>query len=228
MKAKFFKTLMLAAIFITAGSCDLDDGENYYPTPDLAYGVIINASPDAGDLYFYADTNNINPNPLSFTSAAGYYNFYLGNRTFSIEDSEGHQLATAQKMLTRGDFVSIFAVNNLAEIELVVYDDMLQAPAANHSMVRFINLSPDAPAIDINSEDNNFAEALEFKDATDFIEVESGTYTITYSNNEEVTLYTDTDLTFHPGKIYTIYTKGYINPPVGSEEEFSTKRITNY
>src|SRR5690606_10850115 len=108
-----------------------------------------------------------------------------------------------------------FAVNSLADLELVVYDDMLQDPAVNHSMVRFINLSPDAPAININADEESFAEALEFKEATEFIEVESGTYTITYSDNEEVTLFTDTDLTFHPGKIYTIYTKGYVTPPAG-------------
>ena len=228
MKTRFFKTLMLAAIFITVGSCDLDDGDNYYPNPDVAYGVIANASPDSDDLFFYADSNNINSSPLNYTDAAGYSNFYTGDRTFSIEDGEGHQLATVEKTIARGEFISIFAVNNVADIELVVYDDMLENPALNHAMVRFINLSPDAPAIDINSDEEIFAEGLEFKQATDFIEIEGGTYTITYTDPADATLYTDTDVTFHSGRIYTIYTKGYVTPPVGSDDTFSTKRMTNY
>ncbi len=230
MKVRFFRTMLIAVSFITLWSCSIDDdSNNYYQNPNVAIGIIANASPDSGDLFFYADNNNINSNPLNYTDAAGYYNFYLGERTFSIQDAEGNELATLEKTLTAQDFFSLFAVNTFTEIELVIYDDIFDFPPQNTASVRFINLSTDAPAINISSETEDFATALEFKQATDFIEVPAGTYDITYTDDtNDTALYTDTDMVFYSGRVYTVYTKGYVTPPVGSNDTFSTERMANY
>lgn len=229
MKARFFKVVTAITGLFMLWSCNVDDDYTYYyPDPNVALGIIANASPDSGDLFFYADQNAINLNPLNYTDAAGYYNFYLGDRTFSIKDSNGNILTTLEKTLEAGDFFTLFAVNNFATIELAAYDDVLEYPSANHAGVRFINLSPDAPAININTETDDLATALEFKQATDFMEIPGGTYTITYTDATGTVLYTDMDMEFNAGKIYTIYTKGYVTPPAGSNDTFSTKRMRNY
>lgn len=229
MKIRFFKAIMAAASLLLLGSCNVDDDYTYYyPSNNIALGIIANASPDSDGLFFYADQNDINQNPLEYTNAAGYYNFYLGDRTFSIQDSDGHELTTLDKTLTAGDFFTLFAVNNLDAIELIAYDDLLEYPAVNHAGIRFINLSPDAPAINVATETDDLATALEFKQATEFMEIPAGTYNITYTDDNDTTLYTDVDMVFTAGKIYTIYTKGYVTPPAGSEDTFSTKRMRNY
>jgi hypothetical protein len=43
----------------------------------------------------------------------------------------------------------VFAVNNVATIEALVLEDNLTSPASGKAHIRFIHLSPDAPAVDI-------------------------------------------------------------------------------
>ena len=229
MKAKILNSLLLLPVLAFIGCNTDDDYYYYYPDPNVSLGMIANASPDSGDLFFYADANSINSTALNYPNAAGYYNFYLGDRTFSIQDASGNELATVDKTLEAGTFFSVFAVNTFANIELVVYDDVLEYPStADKSMVRFINLSPDAPAIGISLQENELASGIEFKQATDFIEIDSGTHTLTFTNTDGEVLYTYADVNFTPKSIYTIYTKGYVTPPDGSNDSFSTRRIRNW
>ena len=230
MKAKILNSLLLLLPVLAFIGCNTDDDYYYYyPDPNVSLGMIANASPDSGDLFFYADANSINSTALNYPNAAGYYNFYLGDRTFSIQDASGNELATVDKTLEAGTFFSVFAVNTFANIELVVYDDVLEYPStADKSMVRFINLSPDAPAIGVSLQENELASGIEFKQATDFIEIDSGTHTLTFTNPDGEVLYTYADVNFTPKSIYTIYTKGYVTPPDGSNDSFSTRRIRNW
>ena len=229
MKLKLFRFLPFVLAAFTLSSCDLDDdsGTYYPPNPNIAFGIIANASPDSGDLYFYADSNQINNAALNYPGAAGYYNFYLGNRTFKLEDALGNELATTQLTLEQGDYFSLFAVNTFSNIELIAYTDALEYPASGNSRIRFINLTVDAPFVTIANGTEPLANDLEFKDATEFIEIESGVYNLTYSDTNGDELFVQA-AEFKPGRIYTIYTKGYVTPPTGSNDTFSTKTILNY
>ncbi|KOS06671.1 hypothetical protein AM493_11980 [Flavobacterium akiainvivens] len=232
MNFKFLSKMALcvgAAISFT--SCDIDDDGGYYyqPDPNVAYGVIVNASPNSGDLFFYADANQVNNTALAYTGAEGYYNFRLGNRQLSVKNLNGETIATDSITLTAGQYFSTFAVNTFENIELVTYTDSLDYPAPNRAYVRFINLSPDAPAIDVVGVNATFAEDLEFKEATSFTEVPTGSYDLSYKNSEtgEV-LFSETAVNFYAGRIYTIYTKGYVTPPAGSNDTFSSELLRNY
>ncbi|MES2488020.1 MAG: DUF4397 domain-containing protein [Bacteroidota bacterium] len=232
MKLKFISRLMLcmgAAIAFT--SCDIDDDNNNYnpPADTAAYGVIVNASPNSGDLYFFADANQVNNTGLSYTGANGYYNFFPGNRLLSVKNTAGTTVATDSITLTAGQYFSAFAVNTFDNIELVTYTDSLQYPAANKAYLRFINLSPDADSINVSSLTATFATGLAFKQATDFIEVPSGTYDFTFADTASGdSLFTDTAVNLYAGHIYTIYSKGFVTPTTGSNDTFSTELLRNY
>jgi len=232
MKLKFISKLALcigAAIAFT--SCDIDDDNNNTnpPAETVAYGVIVNASPNSGDLYFFADSNQVNNTGLSYTGANGYYNFLPGNRQLSIKNAAGTVLATDSITLTAGQYFSTFAVNTFDNIELVSYTDSLRYPAANKAYLRFINLSPDANGITITSPTATYATGLTFKQSTNFIEVPGGTYDFTFSGTASGdSLFTDTAVNLYSGHIYTIYTKGFASPATGSNDTFSTEILRNY
>lgn len=232
MKFKIFTKLALClSAVLLLSSCSDDDNNYYYnnPNPNAAYGIIANASPDSGDLYFFANANQINNAALNYGSANGYYDFYTGDRTLTIKNNAGDSLATANITLVPGQYFSAFAVNTFNNIELVTYNDALDYPEAGHALVRFINLSPDADAVTITGLTQTFATGLSFKAATDFISVQSGSYDINYAlSATDVALYSDTAVEFKPGGVYTIYTKGYVTPPTGSNDTFSTKKMRNY
>jgi Domain of unknown function (DUF4397) len=230
MNLKFFSRMLLgiaAALLVT--SCIDDDNTYYNPYPNVAYGVIVNTSPNSGDLFFFADQNQINNAPLNYGDAAGYYNFYTGSRVLSLKDNAGETLSTANITLNNGDFFSAFAVNTFSNVELVTYRDSLEYPASGTANVRFINLAPDAPSVDVTGTTATFATGVDFKEATDFSSVAAGTYDLTFKDSETgETIYTATGLDFANGGIYTVYTKGFVTPATGSNDTFSVKKIRNY
>jgi len=233
MKINFFSKLLLctgAALLLS--SCDIDDDNNNYYNPidqTIARGVIANVSPNSGDLYFYADANLVNNSPLGYNTAEGYYGFFTGNRVLSVKNTAGNIVASDTISLAAGQYFSAFAVNTFDNIELVTYTDSLDYPAANRARVRFINLSPDAGGITITAPNLTFATNLGFKESTSFDEVESGNYTITFTSTAtgEV-LFTTTATELNNGGNYTIYTKGFVTPPAGSNDTFSSEKLRNY
>ena len=217
----------IAAAFAIS-SCSLDDGGEYYYQDVAAHGIIGNASPNSGDLYFFADDNLVNTNGLNFGSALGYYNFYAGERTLNVKNSLGNVLASKDLTLDVGDFFTAFAVNTSENLELVVYEDSLMIPVSGKAAVRFINLSPDAESIDVFDETTAVASDLSFKEASSFTELPAGIYDFSFrTSGDDASLYTK-NIQLNPGRIYTIYTKGFITPSTGSNDAFSAEAMYNY
>ncbi|MFI2743483.1 DUF4397 domain-containing protein [Zhouia sp. PK063] len=227
MKAIKLKQILMPFLCMVIFSCD-DDDVNYY-TNNVAYGTLVNASPNSGELFMYADDNIINQNALNYTDVRGYYNFYTGDRVFYLRDQQGHTLDSLAVSLNDYDQFSLFAVNTFDEISIEKYDDNVSYPGAGKAKVRFINLSPDAPKITITVNNNILGEELQFKNASSYFSFDKGTYSlkIINSGSGEV-LYEDANVDWYGGRIYTIYTKGYVTPPSGSNDIFSTQTIVNF
>ncbi|MFP5439440.1 MAG: DUF4397 domain-containing protein [Bacteroidia bacterium] len=231
MKFTFFtRFAAVLAVALSLTSCINDDDSSYYtPVQSGAYGYVVNASPASGDLYFYADTNPLNSAALNYGGSMGYFRFYTGDRSFTIKNSGGTTLSTTNLTLKDQDYFALFAVNTFDHIELVAYRDSLVSPAQGNARVRFINLSPNAPAIDVATTTATLATGLDFKEASDFINVPAGTYDLAFKNTATgATIYTQTAEPLTSGTIYTIFVKGFITPPAGSNDTFSAVKLTNY
>lgn len=228
MKSSFFwKMFFGIASLFALSSCNVDDGD-YYFYDTVAHGTIGNASPSSGDLFFFADNNQVNTNGLSFGNAVGYYNFYEGNRVISVQDNTGNTLASAQLSLSIGDFFTVFAVNDPENMELAVYEDVLEEPFRGHAGVRFINLSPDSGSIDVEDAGSDAVSALAYRDASQFINIPEGSHTFRFrSSSDDTVLYTK-QINLAAGRIYTIYTKGLVYPSAGDNSAFSAEAIYNY
>lgn len=225
MKKMYFLILSLALL-----SCsDDDDNCYYYETRDEAYGILANVSPNSGDLYFHADENQINSNPVNYGNTFGFYNFYTGSRLFSLLNNVGDILATQEVLLEDNQIFGAFAVNTFDQIELFVNIEANVNPNSSHAVVRFINLSPDSSPITISSGTSIVAENLAFKEVSDFVEFNDGNFDFTFSDaSTGQVLFIDTDVDLYPNRIYTIYTKGFVMPPSGSNDTFSTEHYWHY
>lgn len=227
-KNNFIYTLSFLIFLFSLTSCENEDNYYYTYNPNSAFGIIANASPSSGDLFFYADNNAINNSGLNYTDANGYNNFYTGNRVLTLKNSNGNAITSTNINLHQGDFFSVFAVNTFDKIELISYNDKLKLPSsANKSMIRFINLSPDAPAINILNNSTFLGTNLPFKTASDFIELESGSKQIIINSSTTGNQLLNTSIELKQGRIYTFYTKGFINPPPSSNDNFSLEKIQN-
>ena len=86
-------------------------------------------------------------------------------------------------------------------------------------MVRFVHLSPDAPALDLTfiaSADTLFT-AQPFRQASDFKEIAADTYTVSLSDATGGDLeLSSSNVEILPGKFYTIIVRGFATPPQGN------------
>ncbi|MEZ4786859.1 MAG: hypothetical protein R2790_02995 [Flavobacterium haoranii] len=112
MKRMYFLILSLVLF-----SCSDDDVNYCYcESYDEAYGILANVSPSGGDLYFHADENQINSNPINYGNTFGFYNFYTGIRLFSLINNVGDTLAAQEVLLEDNQVFGVFAVNTFYQI----------------------------------------------------------------------------------------------------------------
>jgi hypothetical protein len=108
---------------------------------------------------------------------------------------------------------SVFAVNSVSIIELLLIEDDLTTPAQGKAHVRFIHLSPDAPAVDITLTDGTVVFGNKaFKDFTPFTPLDAGSYDLEVRVAGTNTVALDLPvITVEAGKIYTVFAKGFLS-----------------
>ncbi len=94
---------------------------------------------------------------------------------------------------------------------MVVTDD-LTAPAAGNAHVRFIHLSPDAPAVDITTTTGAIVFGNKsFKEFTAFTPLATGTYDLQVRLQGTDTVVLDLPgIALADGNIYTVFAKGFV------------------
>jgi hypothetical protein len=109
-------------------------------------------------------------------------------------------------------FYSIFASGAVANLAPLVLGDDLTAPTAGNAHVRFVHLSPDAPAVDITLTNGTIVFGnIAFREHTAFTPLPSGTYDLQVrvagTNNVVLNL---PGVALNSGKIYTVFAKGFV------------------
>ena len=169
--------LALSPLLIT--SCLDDDEIDYYDGP-LAYVSFYHGSPETGAVTIYAD--GVSKPPYStydfkYTDYFNYGNFYTGERTLSFKNrNANNSLLDTTVTLEENQVYSFFFIDGEdADMGIVQAEDDWDSPAADKALVRLVNLSPDAPALDlyINDEETPLFDGEAFKSVTDFVEIDA-------------------------------------------------------
>lgn len=221
--------LTLALFTIAAGtllsSCLDNDGTD---SSSIVSAVsVIHASPDSPGLEFVIDNQRVE----RFTYGDNYIPYfvaYSGNRFARVyeQGSFNRPLYEFELKLTNGKYYSVFIAGKKDELSSLILEDDLTSPGEN-ATVRFVHLSPDAPALDFNiSADSTLASNKKFKEHTGFQLVTPGTYNIvvkSYGSDESIF---NEELTFKEGEIYTVWAKGLIDTEE-DEQKFGVSIITH-
>lgn len=223
---KKFRSLFFSlTLLLILASC-MDDDDAYVNQPvEVAYVSIYHAVPDAPDFDIVVDDRVINLNPFDYSSYSGYLNFYTGNRNIKFNASNAaNSLVDTTFNFEDGKAYSLFAINRMADVQALLVVDSAAAPAAGKALIRFVHLSPDAPAFDVSIEGDSTTlfNGKSFKDATQFTEIDGGTYSFVMSNagtGEAVLSAKDVEMV--PGRYYSIITRGFKNPPQGNTHVLS-------
>ena len=194
---------------------DNDPGDAFVDLTVATTNVkVIHASPDAPGVDILVDGTIVNSSALNYPQSTDYLSPLAGTRNIKVNPS-GSSTSVIDANVTFGAdmFYSVFAVNDVANIEPLVLEDDLTMPAAGKAHVRFIHLSPDAPAVDITLTDGTviFANKM-FKDFTAFTPLDFGSYDLEVraAGTSQVVLPLGT-INLEDGKIYTVFAKGFLN-----------------
>lgn len=211
-----FKNLVLAmAVTITAFTfvgCDDEEETPMQPAPSNSSAMVIHASPDAPGVDILVD-NKVAGTNLTYLQNTPYLTLPSGTRNIKVNVSGTSTTVIEGNInFAKDKSYSIFAVNSAANIELLLLEDNLAAPASGKAHVRFIHLSPDAPAVDITLADGTVVFGnLSFKEFTAFTPLDAGTYNLQVRLAGTSTVVLDLgSITLTSGEIYTAYARGFV------------------
>jgi hypothetical protein len=193
------------------------------PAPLTALDVI-NASPDAGPVDFYLSATEITRSPLSLGEFTNYFNAYAGQNTaIFYQTGTRNIIGQTTVNLAANTYYSLFLTNVKATPDLVLVKDSVLKPAAGSTVLRFANMSPNAPNVDLVVKGGNtLATNIGYKTVTGFFDfplpktigldtlqiVQTGTHTV---------LATVPTTTYQDNGDYTIWLYGLANTNVSGE-----------
>ena len=207
-------SLLIGTISVGFTACS-DDEETSTPTPTntTAKVQVTHASPDAPGVDLLVDNTKVNTAALEFLGSTAYLSVNAGSRNIKVNAAgTSTSVINADVPFVAGKNYSLFAVDSLKKISAVLVEDDLTAPAAGKAHVRFIHLSPNAPAVDVALAGGSVVWGdYSFKEGSAFAPLDAGTY------NLEVRLAGTTtvvlplpNITLTAGKIYTVFAKGFV------------------
>jgi hypothetical protein len=214
LNSKFLKMsfFALAVATLSFTSC----GDKDEPTPVVTETTnvrVIHASPDAPGVDVLVDDVKVNTAALTFPNSTDYLKVKVGKRGVKVNASgTTNTVINASLDILSGKNYSVFAGDVLAKIGAVVLEDDLTAPAAGKAHVRFVHLSPDAPAVDIAARGGAVVfPNVAFKGSTKFTPLDAGSYNldVRVAGTTNVALALPA-ITLEAGKIYTVFAKGLL------------------
>jgi len=205
--------LLIAAPFVT--SCSSDDNNPVAPTPQAlqARVMAVHASPDAPAVDLLVD-NVVAGTGLAFPGNTDYLDVAAGTRNLKVRVSgTTTTVIDADVPVSGGENYTVFASDAVANLGALVLTDDLTAPASGKAHVRFVHLSPDAPAVDIAVQGGPVLFGNKaFKEATAFTPVDAASYDleVRVAGTSTVVLPLN-GIALQAGKIYTVFAKGFVS-----------------
>ena len=204
--------LLLSTSLFFVGCSDDDDDNIATPQTQSANVKVVHASPDAPGVDLLVDDNVAGAN-LTFPNNTGYLSVPEGTRNVKVNVSGTSTTVIEADLPIEGNTnYSVFAVDAVANLSPLVIVDDLTAPAAGTAHVRFIHLSPDAPAVDITTTDGTVVFGnYEFKQYSAFTPLPAATYDlqVRLAGTETVVL-SLSGISVMDGNIYTVFAKGFV------------------
>lgn len=212
-------TLAFAVGLVTLNGCLKDDNNELYQVSAVR---ALNAVPGSDQLDIALNESWLNYVPetdrvedFAYRDTLAYKRAWPGMRIVRVFENgnatnEG-LLAQKSVQFVPGQFYSLYVVGFEDDIELIQTLDDLSQPAAGKAKVRFINLSPNAPALDfgIDGADTLIANDIAFKEEKGFSAVQGGeTYTFNIIEHGSSDIVHSFAFKPESGRIYTVWVRG--------------------
>jgi len=217
------KGLAAFAVLFSLASCDDDDD---VMEAENARVLVVHASPNAPGVDLLVDNNKVNTSALTYPNNTGYLTVADGNHNIKVNATgTSTTVINADVNLVKDMNYTVFAYDVVTAIKPLVLMDNLATPASGKAHIRFMHLSPGAPAVTVGVLNGaNFTPLFSnraFETAATatanqaFIPVDAGTYTVQVrvagTDNAVLTV---PNVSLQNGKIYTVFARGIVGNDV--------------
>jgi hypothetical protein len=202
---------LVTLLFGAAMLIGCNDSTPTMPVQNNAQVNVIHASPNAPGVDLYVDNAKVGTN-LLFPAATGYLPVSSGTRNVKVRvTGTTTTVIEANLSLQTNSYYSVFAIDSVSKISALVLVDTLTTPATGKAHVRFVHLSPNAPAVDVAVTGGPVVWSNKaFKGATSFLPLDAGTYNleVRIAGTGTVALPLP-GITLAAGKSYTVFARGF-------------------
>lgn len=187
---------------------------NYYRANQMNSSIrVFHASPNAPAVDVYANGKLIVKN-LSYKELSQYISVAPGSYNIMVYTSGQmtNPVINTNLNIPANTVFNIAVIGTLPDISLYPIQEPTTAQNFGRPCVRFVHLSPNAPAVDIKlSDGTKVFTGVGYKGITDYACVPTGTYTFTVSpTGRENIVLTVPNVKLDPNSYYTLYAVGLV------------------
>ncbi|HEY4323139.1 MAG TPA: DUF4397 domain-containing protein [Mucilaginibacter sp.] len=204
-----FSVLFFLIVLTILLSCKNND--NVFPKVVSSYLNVVNASPDV--LNFYLNGTRQNNTSSIFPAGQSFYiTVPAGSQDYEFKKA-GSSNIFFRIPLNLKDSVnnSLYVIDGSTASTYSTVDFLPPDTIATDTQIRFANVSPDAGPLDVFVGDTINFKSSAFKTSTVFLPTGSGQKKVKIYQTGAAIPKVDTTITFEPGRIYTLFSKGLIN-----------------
>jgi hypothetical protein len=176
---------------------------------------VVNASADTLNFYLNGTRQN-NSSNLFPAGETLYLPVPSGLQTCQFKNIGSFSVLFSVPLTLQGDslddiYYSLYVGGTTANDAFVTRDLLYQDTVANSTQIKFVNASPTAGNLDFYVGDTLNYKSLAFKGATAFLSTGAGLKQVKIYQSGLATPIIDTPITFQPGYIYSLFSKGVVD-----------------
>jgi len=220
--AKGFMALTVCLILLS--SCKKTETDT---TPYTAVAVY-NASPSVATYDVYLGSTRLNNAALPLGGGVAYSQQVAGSYDIKLTVAgRAESLYTKTVNLTQNNYHSFYLIGKPNAFDGIFLTDDLSATSTTNAFVRFVNLSPDAPALSLAITGGAaVATSQTYKGVSPFVQVAAGSHAFEVKDNGIVKA-TLAAVTLVANGHYTIFANGLITPTSPSEIGLGAQIVVN-
>ena len=231
---KKINVIFFLAMMVLAGGCSLGGGTTDQVETPVCILSVYNANADEdAEVDMSLNSVQVNNTPIAYKTFLDYFQLDPGEKTIKFTTtSSGTKVIDTSFTLVNFKAYSLFVTkrNSSAKVISILTLDEGMMTTNTNTMVRFINLSPDSPDVDVKlvGESNVFASNVPFMLMTPYKELAPVDFTVKIVRSSDGTELQTVQLSSTSSGYYqTIVLSGYNSSPVGGANTLTTKVLHN-
>jgi len=204
--------MIIALVTMLFSSCEKEE----VTTTGLSSLIIVNASPNLATYNTYLDGTKVIEGALPFGGIIPYSTLTAGDHTVKFTtETDPTALLTKTITVDENKAYSFFIINRKEDMDGLLVSDSPESYSTEKAFVRFINLSPDAPALNLSLSNGtqDLISNKSYKEVSSFMEIDPGAYSFSAKNEAQNEVKASLDnAVLVAGYYYTIMSIGLAKP----------------